>query len=114
MFDLVIINGKVVNGAGNPWFKADVAVSDGRIAEIGKLGGAEAERTIDADGLVVAPGFVDMHNHSDMSIMVNPRSESFIRQGATTLVFPNWDPVLRLLTRTLRRISRGIVRSFST
>lgn len=89
MFDLVISNGKIVNGAGNPWFKADVAVSDGRIVKIGKLEDVEAERTIDADGLVVAPGFVDMHNHSDFSLLVNGRAESMIRQGLSTIVYPN-------------------------
>ncbi|MFQ6053288.1 MAG: amidohydrolase family protein [Candidatus Bathyarchaeia archaeon] len=89
MFDILIRKGKVVSGAGNPWFRSDVAVKDGKIAEVGPLGAAEAERTIDAEGLVVCPGFVDMHNHSDSSIMINPKAESYIRQGVTTLVFPN-------------------------
>jgi len=89
MYDLLIKNGSVVTGAGNPWFEADVAIKEGRIARVGSLGHAQAERVIDAGGHVVAPGFVDMHNHSDTSIMVNPRSESFIRQGVTMLVFPN-------------------------
>lgn len=89
MYDLLIKNGRVINGAGNPWFKADVAVDDGRIAKLGILGDAEARRTIDAEGLVVAPGFGDMHNHSDLSIMINPKAESYIRQGVTLLVFPN-------------------------
>jgi N-acyl-D-amino-acid deacylase len=89
MYDLLIKNGYVLTGAGNPWFEADVAIRDGRIARVGSLGHAQAERVIDAGGHVVAPGFVDMHNHSDTSIMVNPRSESFIRQGVTMLVFPN-------------------------
>jgi len=89
MFDIVVKNGKVVNGAGTPWFKADVAVKDGHIARIGKLDEVKSEREIDADGMVVAPGFVDIHNHSDLSIMINPESESYIRQGVTTIVFPN-------------------------
>ncbi len=89
MYDILIKNGKVFTGAGNPWFTADVAVKDGRIARVGPQESAEAERVIDAEGLAVSPGFVDMHNHSDTSIMVNPKSESFIRQGVTTLVFPN-------------------------
>jgi len=88
MFDLVIKNGRVINGSGNPWFRADVAVKDGRIVKIGKPVDAEAKRTIDAEGLVVAPGFSDMHNHSDISVMINPQAESYIRQGATLLVFP--------------------------
>ena len=89
MFDLVIKKGRVINGAGNPWFKADVAVKNGRIAKIGELGDVESERTIDADSLVLAPGFVDMHTHSDLSIMINPQAENYIRQGVTMLVFPN-------------------------
>ena len=80
MYDILIKNGKVFTGAGNPWFTADVAVKDGRIARVGPQESAEAERVIDAEGLAVSPGFVDMHNHSDTSIMVNPKSESFIRQ----------------------------------
>ena len=89
MYDILIKNGKVFTGAGNPWFTADVAVKDGRIARVGPQESAKAERVIDAAGLAVSPGFVDIHNHSDTSIMVNPKSESFIRQGVTTLVFPN-------------------------
>jgi len=89
MFDILVKGGKVVSGAGNPWFDADVAIKEGRIVKVGPLGGAEAGTVIDAWGLVVSPGFVDMHNHSDTSIMVNPKAESFIRQGVTTLVFPN-------------------------
>jgi len=85
----VIKGGKIVNGAGNPWFRADVAVKDGKISEIGLLGDVEAEKVIDADDLVVSPGFVDLHNHSDFEIMLNPRAESIIRQGVTLIVVPN-------------------------
>ena len=89
MYDILVKGGKVLSDAGNPWIEADVAIKEGRIAKVGHLEGAEAVTVIDAGGLVVSPGFVDMHNHSDTSVMVNPKAESFIRQGVTTLVFPN-------------------------
>jgi N-acyl-D-aspartate/D-glutamate deacylase len=89
MYDILIKDGNVITGAGNPWFKADVGIKDGKIAKVGPIEGADAGRVIDAEGRVVSPGFVDLHNHSDTSIMVNPQAESYIRQGVTTLVFPN-------------------------
>jgi N-acyl-D-aspartate/D-glutamate deacylase len=64
-YDLLVRGGKVVDGSGNPWFLGDVAVREGRIAAVGRLPGAKAKRVIDARGLVVAPGFIDMHSHSD-------------------------------------------------
>lgn len=102
MFDVIITNGRVINGTGNPWFKADVAVKDGRIAKIGNLGDAEAEKTIDAKGLVVSPGFLDLHSHSDVNIMINPKAESFIRQGVTIQVFPNCGSGLAPLNDTIK------------
>jgi N-acyl-D-amino-acid deacylase len=89
LLDLLIKNGRVISGTGNPWFKADVAVQNGKIVRIGLIGEVEVKRTIDAKGLVVSPGFVDIHNHSDFNIMINPQAESMIRQGVTMLVFPN-------------------------
>src|SRR5262245_34274459 len=70
-FDLLIKNGRVVDGSGAPAFRADVAVRDGKIAEIGKLR-VSAARVIDADGLVVAPGFVDTHCHYDAQVTWDP------------------------------------------
>ena len=66
--------------------RADVGIRGGRIATIGDLRTAAATRRIDASGLTVAPGFIDIHNHSDYTILVEPRSESMIRQGVTTMV----------------------------
>jgi len=85
-YDLVIRNGKIIDGTGNPWFYADVAIRDDRIVAIGKLDNAEAKRTIDAKGLVVAPGFIDMHSHSDYLLLEDGNAESKIRQGVTTEV----------------------------
>jgi N-acyl-D-amino-acid deacylase len=89
MFDVIIKNGKVIDGAGNPWFKADVGIDGQIISAIGRLSAEEASKIIDADGLVVSPGFIDMHSHSDFELLVNPKAESKIRQGITTEVIGN-------------------------
>jgi len=86
LYDILIKNGKVIDGTGNPWFKADVAVEDGKIVEVGELRGAEAGRAIDADGLFVAPGFMDPHNHSDATIFIHNKNEVSIQQGVTTVI----------------------------
>ena len=89
MYDLVITGGRIVDGSGGPWFAADVAIVGGRIAALGRLGSAEARVRIDAAGLVVTPGFVDFHAHSDVTLLVDPRAESAVRQGITTQVVGN-------------------------
>lgn len=89
VFEVLVKNGFVVDGTGNPWFEADIGISKGKIAEIGRLGNASAEKTIDADGLVVSPGFIDIHTHSDLALLINPKAESKIRQGVTTEVIGN-------------------------
>jgi len=89
MYDLVIKNGLVIDGSGNPWFKADIAVKDGKIVEIGEVPRSKADEVIDAAGLIVCPGFIDMHSHSDFFLLVNPKAESKIRQGVTTEVIGN-------------------------
>lgn len=83
-FDVLIRGGRVVDGTGNPWFRADVAIERGRIAEVGQLDGAAGREVIDARDMVVSPGFIDAHSHSDMTLLVNPRADSKIRQGVTT------------------------------
>ena len=83
MLDLLIAGGRVIDGAGNPWFRADVGVRDGRIAAVGRLRGHAAARTIDATDLVVCPGFVDMHTHSDLQLLANPPHEAKVHQGVT-------------------------------
>lgn len=83
-FDLLILGGHIVDGTGNPWYAADVGIRDGRITAIGRLSGAAAKRRIDAHGLVVAPGFIDMLGQSETTLLIDPRAESKIRQGITT------------------------------
>jgi N-acyl-D-amino-acid deacylase len=84
MFDLVIVGGTVVDGSGRPGYAGDVGVSGEAIAAIGDLSSAEAGRRIDASGLVVAPGFVDTHTHSEGALLVDPQHECGLRQGITT------------------------------
>jgi len=89
MFDIIIKNGHVVDGAGNPWYKADIGINEDRIARIARLDLEKATMVIDAKGLVVSPGFIDMHSHSDLLLLINPKAESKIHQGITTEVIGN-------------------------
>lgn len=88
-YDLLITRGYLVDGTGNPWFKADLGIKDGGIEAIGDLQRATASRTIEAKGLTVTPGFIDMHSHSDFYVLLNPYEESKIFQGVTTEVVGN-------------------------
>ncbi|MBM3774273.1 MAG: D-aminoacylase [Acidobacteria bacterium] len=88
-YDLLIRNARVVDGSGNPWFRADIAVKDGRIAAIGRLSGAEAARTIDARDRVVAPGFIDVHTHVEDNIEKVPGAGNYVTDGVTTIVTGN-------------------------
>ncbi len=82
MLDVLIRGGRVIDGAGNPWYRADVGIAGDRIAAVGRID-EPAARTIDADGLFVCPGFVDMHTHSDLQLLVNPLHEAKVLQGVT-------------------------------
>ena len=82
--DILIQNGRVIDGSGNPWFFADIAIKDGRITAIGKSLPHFATLAIDAKGLVVSPGFIDIHSHSDTNILRDGLAQSKIRQGVTT------------------------------
>jgi len=86
-FDLVVANGKVIDGSGSPGFDADIGIKGGKISKMGPID--DADEAIAAGGMVVAPGFIDMHSHSDVFLLVNPRAESKIRQGVTTEVIGN-------------------------
>ena len=88
VFDIVIKNGRVVDGCGNTWFRADVAIENGKIVKIGGMI-IDAYKVIDANEMIVAPGIVDLHEHSDTAILANPKAESAIRQGITTIVNGN-------------------------
>src|ERR1700738_4198061 len=83
-YDLVIANGHIIDGTGSPWYAGDVAINAGRIAAIGNLAHASRKRTIDAHGMIVAPGFIDMLGQSELTVLVDPRLPSKIYQGITT------------------------------
>jgi N-acyl-D-amino-acid deacylase len=85
-FDLIITHGHIIDGTGSPWYSGDIGIRDGRIAAIGNLSSAQAKRTIDAHGMVVAPGFIDMLGQSEETVLVDPRLPSKIYQGITTEV----------------------------
>ena len=93
-YDLLIKNGNVIDVLDNsdfykPWQKMDVGIKDDRIVKIGDLEFSEAKETIDATNLVISPGFIDIHSHSDNYLIANPKAESKIRQGVTTEVIGN-------------------------
>lgn len=100
-FDVVIRNGHVVDGTGSPWYSADVGILNGRIAAIGSLQNATAWRVIDARGLMVAPGFIDMLGQSELSILVNPHVPSKIFQGITTEITGEGNTVAPMNARIL-------------
>jgi len=87
-FDLIIRNGTVVDGSGKAGFRADVGIRNGIIVEVGKLGSAQAKDTIDAAGLIVAPGFIDVHTHAD-DLDRKPLAENYVRMGVTSVVAGN-------------------------
>ncbi|MEC7860490.1 MAG: amidohydrolase family protein, partial [Pseudomonadota bacterium] len=89
IYDVIISNGKVIDGSGNPWYYADVAVKGQRIVRVGDLSSGKAQRTIDANGLIVAPGFIDPHTHALRGIFEVPNAESSLLQGVTTLTEGN-------------------------
>ncbi|MGD0871524.1 MAG: D-aminoacylase [Bryobacteraceae bacterium] len=85
-YDMVIRNGRIIDGTGSPWYPGDIGIRAGKIAAVGHLEGQPARRSIDARGMVVAPGFIDMLGQSETSILVNPHLPSKIYQGITTEV----------------------------
>ena len=87
-YDLVIKNGRIIDGSGNPWFKGSVAIKDGRIVKIGRVDESHAKSVFDARDAIVAPGFIDVHAHTE-DIFENPKAENFIRMGVTSLVTGN-------------------------
>ena len=84
-YDILIKNATIVDGTGEKPFKGAVAIEGDRITAVGDVDGS-AEKTVDAKGCIVSPGFIDVHNHGDLSILYYPEAEGFLRQGITTFV----------------------------
>src|SRR5574341_1665182 len=80
-YELVIKNGRIVDGSGNPWFYADIGIIDGRIAKIGRIDTSEAAQVVDAQNLIVAPGFIDVHTHVENGITRMPTADNFLMMG---------------------------------
>ena len=85
-YDTIIMNGRIVDGTGNPWFYGDIAIRGDRIIKVGRVLAARARRRIDARGMIVAPGFIDMLGQSELNLLIDPRAESKVFQGITTEV----------------------------
>jgi N-acyl-D-amino-acid deacylase len=101
-FDIVITNGRIIDGSGSPWYSGDIGIRNGRIAFIGNLSAAPRARTIDAHHMVVAPGFIDMLGQSEYTILVDPRLPSKIFQGITTEITGEGESVAPLSDAILR------------
>jgi N-acyl-D-amino-acid deacylase len=122
MFDIIIKNAKVIDGSSIPWFKADIGIECGKISMIGNLKDEKADYTIDALKLFATPGFIDIHTHADFTILVNPRAESLVRQGVTTLVvgncghavYPIKEDKKELIKRTIFGYVEGIEINWNT
>ena len=100
-FDVLIRNGHIMDGTGSPWYSADVGIKDGRIAALGRLPGATAKKLIDAQGLLVTPGFIDLLGQSEMTILVEPHLPSKIFQGITTEITGEGDSAAPLNERII-------------
>ena len=101
-YDLIIKNGRVIDGSGRPAFAADVAIKGDRIARIGNLGGARAKRTIDARGQIVAPGFIDMLGQSETYLLIDPRAMSKVMMGVTTEITGEGESIAPINDRILK------------
>ncbi len=88
LYDTAIVGGRVIDGSGEPGRVADVGIKDGRIVAIGKVARASARQVVDATGLLVSPGFIDVHTHAD-DLADHPRAENFVRMGVTSIVAGN-------------------------
>lgn len=103
-YDVLILNGKVIDGTGNNWFYSDVAIKDGKIAYIGKTHNITAPKVINATGLIVAPGFIDVHAHIESGVFENPGAGNYIYDGVTTVITGNCGGSADDLARFFQRL----------
>ncbi|HUR55321.1 MAG TPA: D-aminoacylase [Gemmataceae bacterium] len=118
MFDFLLRNGRVVDGSGLPWFRADVGLIGDRVAAVGSLPNAPAKRVLDIAGKVVCPGFVDAHVHGDLALLADPLHEASVRQGVTTHVLGQdgvaFAPGSAATQEYMRRYTAGFNGNFPT
>ena len=88
-YDLLVSSGTIVDGSGNSWYYGDVGIKDGKIAAIGKLSASDATRVLDVRGLVIAPGFIDVHTHIETNDVKVPAAPNFVYDGVTSVVTGN-------------------------
>ena len=112
MLDVLIQNAEIVDGANAPRYRGDIAIEGDRIADIGSLKDAAAKSVIDATGRVVVPGFIDMHSHADLSLLVAPEAESLVHQGITTVVTGQCGLSPAPLTRESRKDATATLNTF--
>ena len=103
-YDLLITDGRIIDGTGSPWYRGDVGINGDRIVAVGQLNGAQARDTIDANGLIVSPGWIDMLGHSEYSLLTDGRALSKITQGITTEITGEVTSVVPVNERTLREL----------
>ena len=114
-YDLAIIGSAVINGTGNPWFRADVGIKGDRIVSIGVIQAREASEVIKGEGLMVCPGFIDIHTHTDRGLLANPRAENYVYQGVTTVVGGNCGGSAYPIGEHLKKLQQeGISLNFAT
>lgn len=111
--NILIRNGWLADGTGNPLYPADVMIEDDRIVAVERLHDAQAERIIDASGKIVCPGFIDCHSHSDWTIHTNPRMQSAVRQGVTTEIVGNCGFSMAPLSDISRKHYEGMLKDFA-
>jgi N-acyl-D-amino-acid deacylase len=107
-FDIVILNGHIMDGSGNPWYSADIGIRGDRIAAIGNLRAARATRSIDAHGLVVSPGFIDMLGQSETALLIDNRAISKLSQGITSEITGEGGSIAPQNARTLAPLAPAL------
>src|SRR5215471_3710839 len=112
-YDIVIYGGMVVDGSGNPWYRADVGIKDGRILKIGAIVPDAARKSIQAAEKVVSPGFIDLHTHSDIPLLVDGTAQSAVRQGVTLDVIGESESIAPLEGVVLNEYKADAKRQFN-
>ena len=114
-YDYIIKNGRIVDGTGNPWFKADIGIIEGRIVKIGLISNNHKAVHIDASEKIVSPGFIDIHSHADGRILADPTAHNMISQGATTVIGGNCGGSKLNLAEFLKKVElQGTAINFGT